>query len=132
MEHHACNVDLGEIVETSYTERGRTQGVNNFLQSCGGGNSIVWVGDVCYFGVNDEYGRGDTHGVPATDHGKASEGISRRDMGDSGGKSLNRGSGNAVVKDLHRETVGNRVGVDGVISLILGVLKENRVLRKRA
>ena len=54
---------------------GRNQGVGNFLQGIGAGNSIVWVGDVVPFCVNGKEGRVDTHGVPVTGHGEASETI---------------------------------------------------------
>ena len=70
------------------------------------------------FGVNGEEGRGDTHGVPVTDHGEASEAIRRRDMGDAGDGRRTRGSGNPVVNDIHRETAGNRGAVGGATSLI--------------
>ena len=80
--------------------------------------SIVWVIDVGTFVVNGKDGRRDTHRVPVTDHGKASEAIRRRDMGDAGGGWRTRGSRNPVGKDLHRETEGNRGAVGGATSLI--------------
>ena len=51
------------------TGGGRTQGVGNLLQAIVASNAIVWVVYVGPFVVNDEEGGGDTHGVPATDHG---------------------------------------------------------------
>ena len=60
-----------------------------------------------HFGVNGKEGRGDTHGVPATDHGEASKAIRRREMGDARATRRTRGSSNPVGKDLHRETAGN-------------------------
>ena len=48
--------------------RGRTQYVRNFLQGSDAGDSSVWVKDVGPLGVNGKEGRGDTRGVPATDH----------------------------------------------------------------
>ena len=95
-EHHARKVGLGETGDTAAAGGGRTQGVGNFLQGGGAGNSIVWVGDVVTFGVNDEEGRGHTHGVPGTDNREAREAIRRWDMGDAGGRRRTRGSGNAV------------------------------------
>ena len=71
-------------------------GVDKFLQDGGAGNSIVWVGNVVPFGVNGKYDRGDTHGVPANDHGEENETIRRWDMGDAGGRGHTRGSGNPV------------------------------------
>ena len=84
------------------TGGGGTQGVGNFLQGSGAGDSIVWVVDVGPFGVNGKEGIGDTHGVPATDHGGASEAIRRRGMGDARGGRRTRGSRNPVRADLHR------------------------------
>ena len=71
-----------------------------------------------YFSVNGKEGRGDTHGVPVTDHGEASEAIRRRDMGDDGGGRHMRGSRKPVGEDLNRETAGNRGAVGGAMSLI--------------
>ena len=107
-EHNAHKVNLGETGDTALAGGGRTQGVGNFLQGGGAGDSIVWVGDVSTFGVNGKEGRGDTHRVPTTDHGEAIEAIMRRDMGDAGDGKRTRGSGNTVGEDLHRETAGNR------------------------
>ena len=59
-----------------------------------------------------------THGVSATDHGETSEEISRQDMGDAGGGSRKRGSGNPVGEDIHRETTGNHGSVGDATSLI--------------
>ena len=60
---------MGETGDTASTVEGRTQGVRNFLQGGSAGDFIVWVGEMVPFGVNGEEGRGDTHGVPASDHG---------------------------------------------------------------
>ena len=95
-----------------------TQGVGNFLHGGGAGNSVVWFGDMGPFGVNGEDGRGDTHGVPATDHREASEVIRRQDMGDAGGGRRTKGSGKPVDEDLHKETSGNCGSVGGAKSLI--------------
>ena len=100
------------------TGGGRTQDVGNFLQGGGADDSIVWVVDVGHFGDNGEEGRGGTHRVPATGHGDASEAVRRHEMGDSRGGRCTRGSGNAVGKELHIATAGNRGAVGGVTSLI--------------
>ena len=100
------------------TGRSRTQGVRNFLQGGGAGNSTVWVRDMGPFEGNVEEGRRDTHGVPATDHGEASEVVKRRDMGDTGGGRRIKGSRNAVGKDLHIDTAGNCGSLGGATSLI--------------
>ena len=82
---------MGETGDTSFTGGDRTQGVGNFPQGGGAGNSIVWVVDGGTFGVNEKESREDTHVVPATGHGEASEAVGRWDMGDSGGqKAYNR------------------------------------------
>ena len=91
-----ATVGLGEAGETTSTGGGITQGVGKFIQGGGAGDSIVWVGDVGHFGVNEKEGKGDTHRVPATDHGEESEAIRRWDMGDSGGRRHARGIGNSV------------------------------------
>ena len=96
---------------------GRTQSVGNFLQGGVTGNSIVWVRDVGPFVVNNKEVREGTHGVPATDHGEASEASRRQDMGDAGGRRRTRGIRDLVGEDPHRETVGNRGAVSGATSL---------------
>ena len=68
---------LGEAGDTTLTGGGRIQGVDKFIQGGGAGDYIVWVRDVGHFGVNDEEGRGETHRVPATDHGEEREAIRR-------------------------------------------------------
>ena len=75
---------------------GRSEGVGKFLQGSGAGDSIVWVGNVRPFGVNDKEDRGDTHVVPANDRRKKNEEIRRWDMGDYRGRRNTRGSGNPV------------------------------------
>ena len=70
------------------------------------------------FNGNGKESRGYTHGVPATDHGDASKAVRIRDMGDAGGGRCKRDRGNAVGKDLHRATTGNRGAVGGAMSLI--------------
>ena len=117
-EHHAHKVGLGETGDTALTGGGITQGVGKFLQGGGAGDSIIWVRDVGLFGVNGEDGRGDTHRVPATDHGEDSEDIRSRNMGDAGGGSRKRVGGNLVDEDLHIATVGNHGAVGGDTSLI--------------
>ena len=117
-KHHARKVGLEEAGYATSTGGGRTQGVVKFLQGGGAVNSIVWVGDVGTFGGNGEEVRGDTHGVPATDHGEESEVIRRWDMGDSGGGRRTRFSGNPVREDLYRATSGNRDTLGGAMSLI--------------
>ena len=117
-EHHERKVGLGETGDTALTGGDRTQGVGNFLQGSGAGNSIVWVGDVCPFGINGKEGRGDTKKVSATDHGEESKVISRWDMGDARGGKCTRGSRNPVGEDLHRSTSGNHGAVGGTTSLI--------------
>ena len=112
---------MGETGDTALKRENTTQGFGNFLQGGGAGNSIVWVGDVGPFGVNGEEGRSDTHGVPSTSHREASEVVKRQGMGDVGGGRRMGGSGNAVGKDLYRETAGNRGSVGGATSIISGV-----------
>ena len=108
---------------------GRTEGIGNFIQGGGASNSIVWVRDVGPFGSNGEKGRGDTHGVSATDHGDVSKAVLRRNMGDAGGGRRTRGSRNADGEDLHRSTTGNCGTVGGATSVIWGVCKGYRVFR---
>ena len=60
-EHHARKVGLGETGDTATTVRGRNQGIGNFLQGGGAGDSTVWVRDVGTFGDNVEEGGRDTH-----------------------------------------------------------------------
>ena len=67
-EHHACKVGLEETGDTASTGGGKTQGVRNFLQVSGAGDSIVWVGYMVPLDVNGEYGIAYTHGVPETNH----------------------------------------------------------------
>ena len=52
------------------------------------------------------------------DHGKLSEVVKRRDMGDAWGGRCKGGIGNAVNEYLHRETAGNRGLVGGATSPI--------------
>ena len=100
------------------TEGGINQGVGNFLQGSGTGDSIVWVGYVGNFGVNVEEGRGYTHVVPATDHGEAREDIRRQDMGHAGSCRRTRVRGNPLGENIHVDTAGNRGAVGGTTSLI--------------
>ena len=95
-KNHARKVSLGEAGDNNLTGGGRSQSVGKLLHGCGAGNSIVWVGDVGHFGANGEEVRGDTHGIPATDHGEESEAIGRWYIGDSGGGRSTRGSRNSV------------------------------------
>ena len=111
-------VSLGGTGDTALTGGGRTQGVGNFLQVGGAGDSIVQVIDVGPFGVNGEEVRRDTHVVPATGHGESSEVIRRRDMGDARGGGSMRGRGNPVREGIHIETSGNRGAVGGSTPLI--------------
>ena len=106
------------ILGTLLRRGGRTQGVGNFLQGGAAGDSTVWIGDVVPLSGNGEEGGRDTHGVPATDHGEASEAVKRRDVGDAGGGKCTRGSGNAVREDLRRETTGKIGSFGGAMSLI--------------
>ena len=129
-EHHAHKVGLGETGDTVLTGWGRTQVARKFLQGGSTGDSIVWIRDVGLFVVNGEEGRGDTHGVPATDHWKVVKVIRRWGMGDTRGGRRTRGSRNQVGEDLHRYTAGNRGAVGGSKSLILGVCKGDRVRRR--
>ena len=43
---------MGGTGETDLTVGGRIQGIGNFLQGGGAGNSIVWVGEAGPFDVN--------------------------------------------------------------------------------
>ena len=61
---------------------GITQGVGKFLQGGGAGDSIVCVIEMGPFGINGKEGKGDTHGVHATDHGEVSKAIRIWEMGD--------------------------------------------------
>ena len=70
------------------------------------------------FGVNGKEGRGDTHELPVTDHGEASDVIRRQNTGDAGGGSRTIGSRNPLGEDLHIETACNRGTVGGATSLI--------------
>ena len=118
MENHAYKVGLGETGDTALSRGSRTQGVGNFIQDGGAGDSTVWVGDVGPFGDIGEEGGRDTHWVPSADHGEASEAVKRWDMGDAWGGRRTAGSGNSVREDLHRYTVGNRGSVGGATSSI--------------
>ena len=93
-KHYARKVGLGEARDNNLTGGGRSQVVGKFLHGGGAGNSIVWVRNVSPFGVNGNEDIGDTHGVPANDHGEESKAIRRWDMGDAGGRSHTRGSKN--------------------------------------
>ena len=66
------------------------------------------------FESNIEEGRRDSHRVPQTDHGEASEVVRIQDMGDSRVRKSAGGSGNSVGDDLYREMTGNRDTVGGV------------------
>ena len=66
-------VALGETFETDLMREDRTQGIGNFIQGGGAGNSTVWVGDVGPFGDNGEECGRYTHWVPLSDHGGLSE-----------------------------------------------------------
>ena len=69
-KYHACMVVLAESGGTTSTGGVRFQGVGRFLQGGGAGDSILLVVYVGPFGINGKEGIGDTHGVPATDHGE--------------------------------------------------------------
>ena len=56
-------------MDTTLMGGGRSQGFRKFIQVRGAGNSIVWVGNVGPFGVNDKEDRGYAHIVPENDHG---------------------------------------------------------------
>ena len=83
-------------MDTTLMGGGRSQGFRKFIQVRGAGNSIVWVGNVGPFGVNDKEDRGDAHRVPANDHREESGAMRRWDIGDAGGRRHKRGSGNTV------------------------------------
>ena len=70
------------------------------------------------FGVNGGDSRRDTHGLPATDHGKDIEAIKRKNIGDDGGRNHTRGSGNPVGEYLHIVKEGNCGAVGDATSLI--------------
>ena len=103
---------------TNSTGGGISQGVGKFLQGGGAGDSIVWVGNVGPFGVNDKEDREDAHGVPENDHVEESEAIRRWYMGDSVGRIHTIGSGNPFGEDLHRATEGNHGAVGGAPYII--------------
>ena len=109
---------MGETGDTDLTGGGRTQGVGNFLQGGGAGNSIIWVGDMGNFRVNGKEGSRDTHRVPAADHRESGKVIRRRDMVDARGGRRMRGRGSEVGEDLYIETSGNRGSLGGATSLI--------------
>ena len=87
---------MGEARDNTLTVGGRSQGVGNFLQGGGAGDSIVWVVNVGHLGVNVKEDRGDAHRVPVNDHGEGSEAIRRWGMVDAGGRRNRRGSRNPV------------------------------------
>ena len=76
-KHHAHKVGLGGARDNNSTGGGRYQGVGEFLQGGGAGDSIVWIINVGTFSVNGKEDRGNAHGVTANDHGKESKTISR-------------------------------------------------------
>ena len=61
---------MEEARDTTSTGGGRSQGVGKFLQGGGADDSSAWVRNVGPFDVNGKGDRGDTHGVPAINHGK--------------------------------------------------------------
>ena len=79
-----------------------TQGIGNFLQGGGAGDSTVWVRDVGTFGNYGEEGGRNAHWVHLSDHGEASEVAKIRDIGDAWGGRRTGGSGETVCGDLHR------------------------------
>ena len=93
-KHHARKVGLGEARDTTLMGEVRSQGVGNFLQGGGAGDSIVWVGNVVPFGVNGKEDRADAHGVTVNYHWEESKNFRRWDMGDSRGIRHTRGRGN--------------------------------------
>ena len=120
---------MGENGDTSLKRGGRTQGLGNFIQGGGAGDSTVWVVDVGTFGGNGEEGGRGTHWVSLSDHGEAIEAAKIWDMGDAWGRRHMGYSRNVVGEDLHREMSGNRGSVGGAKSFIWGVRKGNRVRR---
>ena len=96
MKHHAHKVGLGEARDTTLTGGGISQGIGKFLQGSGAGDSILWVINVVPLGFNGKEDRGDTHRVPANDHGEESAAIRIYDVGDAGGGKRTRSSGNPV------------------------------------
>ena len=83
-KHHARKVGLREGWDTTLTGGGRSQGVVNFLQGGGSGDSIVWDGNVGPFVVNGKEDIGDAHGVTENDHGEENKTIRRWDTEDAG------------------------------------------------
>ena len=57
-------------------------------------------------------------GILLSDHGEARKAANRQDMGDACGERNTRGSGNLVVKGLHRNTSGKCGSVGGATSFI--------------
>ena len=74
-KNRASKVGLGESRDTTLPGGGRYQGVSNFLQIGGAGDSIVSVVNVGPFGVNAKEDRGDSHGVTENDHEEESKAI---------------------------------------------------------
>ena len=70
-------------MDTALIRGNRTQGIDNFLQGGGAGNSTVCVVDVGPFGNNGEECGRYTHWVPLSDHGEASEATKIRDIRDA-------------------------------------------------
>ena len=66
------------------------------------------------FGGNLEEGIGGTYRFSLEYHGEAGEMVDIQDMGDARGVSNAGSGGNAVGKDLHRDTAGNRGTFGGV------------------
>ena len=100
-------------MDTALIRGNRTQGIDNFLQGGGAGNSTVWVEEEGPFGNNGEECGRYTHWVPLSDHREASEATKIRDIGDSWVKRCTGGSRNTVGGDLHRETEVNLRSVVG-------------------
>ena len=71
VEYNAHKIGLGETEDTALTRGDRTQGIGNFLQGRGAGDSTVWVGYVGTFGNNREECGRYTHWVHLSDQGEA-------------------------------------------------------------
>ena len=67
--HHQFG--LGVTGDTALNRGDRTQGIGNFLQGRGAGDSTVWVGYVGPFGENGEEVGRYTHWVHLSDQGEA-------------------------------------------------------------
>ena len=114
MKHNAHEDGLWEVVETITIGRGGHQAVGNVIQGSGTSGTTFLIEDLRTFGGNGECSIGHTHGGFETDHMESSATDSRQDMVDAQGRSSVGRGRNTVGDDLHRDTIGNCLTMDGV------------------